>query len=563
MKITKYNYKKNLLLIWLILALVSILYIVAVSFARNLMKNYVENDFTVKKAEIFDKSVAQFNEFFQTKVPEISFYQGYLDSAEGRSYASSVLKSFPFVKQMLFYDLALSTRDKKSNLIGFSINSLVIETKSLHIYENSNGQILEQKLDQRKDMLPYTEDVNNMLVRLSGFIDKPQRITKLSDDDIFKVFYSVSAGKVSYLNIPRLSDLNAYKYMMDGQVISDTLQYEQDLFTFLLDPTLITLYNLYPNLYQQIKIVPLVRSSVEVQANILTTEIPLPGALAGYKLLFSSSKEFITKEVNRKFFPVIVGLSIIYLILLFVVYLIYNNIATNSRLFKLQYDFINNLTHEFKTPVSVIKIAGNNIKSATLLSDQERLMYGNILDQEADKLNGLMNKLLSFTQIENKSIKLKKERIDLTEFCQTMFAASKLKYTDLKLTYTIDVHNPLYADPVLLTSVFQNLIDNAYKYSTPSHKVLYIAIQQNKRNFVISFKDEGIGISKTEYANIFKKFYRIKSQYNQQGSIGLGLAFCKEITIFMGGDILVSSEEGKGTTFKLTFPVIEINDNIA
>jgi len=92
---------------------------------------------------------------------------------------------------------------------------------------------------------------------------------------------------------------------------------------------------------------------------------------------------------------------------------------------------------------------------------------------------------------------------------------------------------------------------------------LYIAIQQNKRNFVISFTDEGIGISKTEYANIFKKFYRIKSQYNQQGSIGLGLAFCKEITIFMGGDILVSSEEGKGTTFKLTFPVIEINDNIA
>ena len=75
------------------------------------------------------------------------------------------------------------------------------------------------------------------------------------------------------------------------------------------------------------------------------------------------------------------------------------------------------------------------------------------------------------------------------------------------------------------------------------------------QTFVITFKDKGIGINKKEFNSIFKKFYRVKNQFNQQGSIGLGLAFCKEIVDFMGGDIKVDSVEGVGTTFTLTFPL--------
>ena len=109
--------------------------------------------------------------------------------------------------------------------------------------------------------------------------------------------------------------------------------------------------------------------------------------------------------------PIAGGLFVSYFILVLIAYLIFRNLNINSKLFKLQYDFINNLTHEFKTPVSVIKIAGNNIRSASTLSEKERLHYGKILDEEADKLNDLMNKLLSFTQIENKAIKIKLENI--------------------------------------------------------------------------------------------------------------------------------------------------------
>src|SRR5690606_16886248 len=242
-------------------------------------------------------------------------------------------------------------------------------------------------------------------------------------------------------------------------------------------------------------------------------------------------------------------------LLAIVAYLIYRNLYVNRRMFKLQYDFINNLTHEFKTPVSVIKIAGNNIYSAKQLSDNERRHYGKILDEEADKLNNLMNTLLSFTQIENKSIKMKREAVDLHEFCDKLLAATRIKYGDLRIQCKVGMKKTLYVDPVLLGSIFQNLIDNAYKYSKPNNKVLNIHVKHVKKHVFITFSDKGIGIAKKEQDHIFKKFYRVQNQYNQKGSVGLGLAFCKELVNFMGGNIAVESELGKGTTFRIVFPL--------
>ena len=216
--------------------------------------------------------------------------------------------------------------------------------------------------------------------------------------------------------------------------------------------------------------------------------------------------------------------------------------------------FINNMTHEFKTPVSVIKIAGNNIRSAAQLSDRERIHYGKILDEEADKLNDMMNKLLSFTQIENRAIKLKEEIINLEVFCQNLVDAYQIRYPNFNIRYQIEGVEQFKSDPVLLGSIFQNLIDNAYKYSSSDKKELDIVIKKVKKNIVFRFIDQGIGIPGSELVNIFKKFYRIESQYNQQGSVGLGLAFCKELVNFMNGTISVTSKEGKGSEFKIELP---------
>ncbi|TJZ61427.1 HAMP domain-containing histidine kinase [Sphingobacterium olei] len=547
-----FRYRKNLGLLLAFLLLVTTLFVVSGFLARNMTVNFVETDFNNRKVEVFDESIKPFNEFFSTKIPEVSYFQGYIDSTQASGLSSSVLRQFPFVDKIVFFDIIFTNKDSLTK--GVKFNNLVISSKSSYdYYLNKDNKLISerQNIDEYRS---YSDEFNNMVLKLVGYLDRVTDSIRLTDNEIYKVFYSVQPGKITYMNIPRISDLVAYKAMM-GEANLPKSTYEQDMFVFSINPTKIKIVNKYPNLYEDIYIKPIVEQGVMESEPYLSTELPLPGALSDYKLQFDTSREYIRREVNKRFFPVIAALSALYLIMLSIGYLIYRNVMINSKLYQLQYDFINNLTHEFKTPVSVIKIAGNNIKSAENLSVKEREMYGRILDQEADKLNSLMNKLLSFAQIENKSMKFNGEYIDVKEFCERVFDAFKLKYSDLKLNYSIEVESELYADPVLLNSVFQNLIDNAYKYSPVDRKVLEVVVQQNKKNFVITFEDKGIGIDKKEFNSIFKKFYRVKNQFNQQGSIGLGLAFCKEITEFMGGEIKVESQLGIGTIFTLTFPL--------
>ena len=308
---------------------------------------------------------------------------------------------------------------------------------------------------------------------------------------------------------------------------------------------------MYKNVYMR----PVVYDPLDNSSNKITTEVPLPGAFADYKLYFSSPKDYLTAETNRRFMPIAAMVLLIYIFLVLIGWLIYRNLSVNMKLFKLQYDFINNFTHEFKTPISVIKIAGSNLRGDSDLSERQRKHYGKILDEEADKLNDLMNKLLSFTQLENKSISIKKEEINLEEFTRGYIDTFRIKYPDFKLDHKIERVSNFYTDPVLLGSIFQNMMENAYKYSNPRNRELCIKINLGKKNnIVFSFKDKGIGIARGEMENVFKKFYRIENQYNQDGSVGLGLAFCKELVNFMDGVITVHSKVNEGSEFIVTLP---------
>lgn len=546
------KYRKNFGLLIAFVILVTVLFGVVMLAARSMIANFIETEFNNRKVEVFDRSVQPFHEFFNDKIPEISYYQGYLDSVKAASYVNDVIRKYAFIERVLFYDIAITNSDSIET--GIKYNHLLVYPKSITSFHlNEDNKLIAQR-PQDAQTRTYIDDFNAMVLKFVGFLERLNESTSMSNDDIYRVFYTLNPGKVTYMNIPRISDLLVYKHMMSTPDTTVAV-YDQDMFMFLIDPSKIQIKNVATNLYEKIEILPIVSGSVSDQNFYLQTELPLPGALSDYKLQYTSSEVFISKELNRRFFPVSLGISGVYLILILIAYLIYRNATINSRLFQLQYDFINNLTHEFKTPVSVIKIAGNNIQSSEKLSMEEQHMYGKILDQEADKLNSLMNKLLSFAQIENKSVKPNKEEVEVEAFCEPIFEAVKLKYPDLNFSYTIDVQNNMMVDTTLLLSVFQNLIDNAYKYSEPRRKFLHIDVEQNKKSFVIKFKDKGIGINKKEFNSIFKKFYRVKNQFNQQGSIGLGLAFCKEIIHFMGGEIKVESMPGQGTTFILFLPL--------
>lgn len=558
MKNSRNPYRKNYLLILAFATVLTVSLVVAVLLAINFTRSNVESEFSSRKGEVLEHNLLDFNDFFQNKIPEISFYQGYLDSTTASTLADTILTNYPFVERILFYDLLLNNH--MATQYGYTSNNLVIYPIGIFDFSlKESGESLQdsrQLFDhqRRRHASFLLDDFNHMAAKFANFIEQVDT-TKIEFSEVaFQVFYSVYPGKISYLNMPRKDDLRVYKDLMEDN-FAHASSYEHDMLTFFINPNKLELTNPVPELYQYIEIQPLVYDNLNVSPDLLMTEVPMPGAMSDHKLVLSSDATFLAAEINKRLYPVVGGILVIYLFLIMFAYLIYRNLYINNRMYKLQYDFITNLTHEFKTPVSVIKIAGNNISNARVLSDQERAMYGRILDEESDKLNNLMNTLLSFTQIENKSIKLKRSDVDMVEFCERFEVATRLKYPDLRLSCQVDVVHPLYTDPVLLASIFQNLTDNAYKYSRPENRYLKIHVFKRKKNVLITFTDHGIGIAKNELQHVFKKFYRVQTQYNQQGSIGLGLAFCKELVNFMGGSIEADSVVGKGTVFTISLPI--------
>jgi len=537
-------YRKNFSLIIAFLVLISVTFIVALFIAYGLTARNVENDFASKKIDVLEQTTKSYNDFFQNKIPEITFYQGYLDSASAAKYSASVFKDYPFVKRIIFYDLEIGSHDN----YYFDSNALGINVKSIYEYQPKKNAITISKKIQAENF----DDFKTMANKLDNFVAVADTSREPTQDEKFKTFYNVQPEKINYLNIPRREEVKRYRELQKQG--HSTSVYKQNMLTFILDQYKLKITNSHPELYKNITIKPVVYYPLDNESSNITTEVPFPGAFSDYKLYFSSPADYLTDDINRRFMPIGAMVLLIYAFLVLIGYLIYRNLSVNLKLFKLQYDFINNFTHEFKTPISVIKIAGSNLRGDNELSERQRKHYGRILDEEADKLNDLMNKLLSFTQLENKSIQLKKEEIYLADFVKSYIETFKIKYPDFKLDYKVYGITNFYTDPVLLGSIFQNLMENAYKYSNPKQKSLYINIRSDKRDIVFSFADKGIGIAKGEISHIFKKFYRIENQYNQNGSVGLGLAFCKELANFMNGDITVNSKINEGSEFIVTLP---------
>lgn len=547
----KSGYRKNFSLIITFIILMSVLFILSLALAYRFSTKFIENEFVSEKVNVLEQSIKPYNDFFQKKLPEVSFYNGYLDSTTASNFVDTVLLEYPFVSRVIFYDSEVRNTPVSD---GLNIGKFSFGPKSIYQFGTlvpSDSVSLFSRNDTRNFIAG--DDFNALALKLVTFIESLDTGRVPAQDELFSNFSVVRSNKITYLNIPRIEDLKMYKAMMRKELKSLPV-YQQDMMSFHLDPYKIRIINSRPLLYQYIKIEPLTYDPLDTSSAYLTTEITLPGPFSDYKLYFISSKSFIDKEILSYFLPIALGILLFYSIVVLVAFLIYRNLNINQKMFKLQYDFMNNLTHEFKTPVSVIKIAGNNIRSATALSQKELNLYGKILDEEADKLNGLMNKLLAFTQIENKAIELNQDQVNIDDFIASTIESHKLKHPDFDFTYEVSGFSNFVTDPVLLGSLFDNLAENAYKYSPANRKKLHISARLIKGKVVFRFTDQGIGIPASEINNIFKKFFRIQNQYNQNGSVGLGLAFCKELVNFMDGEITVKSKVDKGTEFKIVLP---------
>ncbi len=546
------GYRKNFSLIITFIVLISVVFVLSLFLAFNFSKKNIENDFVSAKANVLEESIKPYNDFFLNKLPVISYYNGYLDSATAAKYVDTILLQYPFVSKVVFYDALVKNIKFEENGINYGDCSVGLK----NVYQFGSTIPKDSiKLFGENDIVNNVDrdGFDQLSLKMMKFAAKLDTAKAPSQESLFSNFTNIRPNRIDYFNIPSFELLKVYKRMVAYKLDSDPV-YQQDMLSFELDPSKIKIKNTRPLLYQNIRIEPITYDPLDTSSEYITGEITLGGPFSDYKLYFISSKSFVKKEIYSFFLPIAALLLLFYGVLVLVAFLIYRNLNINHKMFKLQYDFVTNLTHEFKTPVSVIKIAGNNIKSAASLSAREQQLYGKILDEEADKLNGLMNKLLAFTQIENKAIILNQDEINIDDFIESTIDVHKLKHPDFDFTYETSGFTTFITDPVLLGSLFDNLAENAYKYSSPNHKKLHISARLIKDKVVLRFKDAGIGIPSSEINNIFKKFYRVQNRYNQNGSVGLGLAFCKELVNFMNGEISVKSVVDKGTEFKIVLP---------
>ncbi|MBN8578946.1 MAG: HAMP domain-containing histidine kinase [Cytophagales bacterium] len=232
-------------------------------------------------------------------------------------------------------------------------------------------------------------------------------------------------------------------------------------------------------------------------------------------------------------------------------------ILKQRRLSEIQKDFINNMTHEFKTPLSTIAISTAVLKDPSIVKAPERLLnYATIIENENQRLKQQVERVLQMARLEKEDIGLKKEQVNVHELIQD---AVKTNALNSKATITLNLqaaHTLLTADKLHLTNVFFNLLDNAIKYNTHSPEI-QIRSCNVTGSIQIEIQDNGIGIKPEDQRKIFFRFYRVPTgNLHDVKGFGLGLSYVKLIVEAHKGKITVKSEPGNGSCFSIVLPLV-------
>lgn len=238
--------------------------------------------------------------------------------------------------------------------------------------------------------------------------------------------------------------------------------------------------------------------------------------------------------------------------------ILFRDISHFRKVEKMRRDFVANVSHELRTPLSIFRGYLETLLDDPHQPPGELLRILEIMERHSDRLNALVEDVLSLARLESPGIELNISEIDLPEFLHSImrdwekrFAAKQLK-SHLNFPGTLP---HLQADETRLQELIYNLLDNAVKYSKPGGTV-FLRAESAGDSVTISVADQGAGISAEDLPRIFERFYRAdKSRSVEQSGTGLGLSIVKHIAQLHGGSVDARSEVGKGTTISVTLPV--------
>jgi two-component system phosphate regulon sensor histidine kinase PhoR len=277
-----------------------------------------------------------------------------------------------------------------------------------------------------------------------------------------------------------------------------------------------------------------------------------PDYTLGIRAQGNSLKDIVRDRTTTN----LILLVVLDIVLILGVVLVFRNVKNEVQFAQNKADFVSNVSHEIRTPLALISMFAETLEMGRIKSEEKKQEYYSIISKEAQRLSGIVNKILNFSQMEaNKKVLhpvLLNPESEIKDILKTYDFHLKNKgfEYDLKAEDNIQIK----ADKEAFVEVIINLIDNAMKYSSEK-KLIEISVLRENGFCVVAVKDHGIGISKTDQKHIFDKFYRVSSgNLAKSTGTGLGLTLVKQLMENQNGKISLSSELEKGSLFKLYFP---------
>lgn len=234
-------------------------------------------------------------------------------------------------------------------------------------------------------------------------------------------------------------------------------------------------------------------------------------------------------------------------------------ILRQKKVSEMKTDFINNMTHEFKTPVATIMIASESLKDPEIIADAKRIdRLANVIYDENVRLGNHIERVLSIAKIDKGELRMDRQELNMNDLVTAVVDSMdlQLKKRQAKVDLQMNADKPsLYGDEFHLSNVIFNLIDNAIKYSK-EHLEISIKTWNSGNNIHIAVADKGIGMNRDQLSKIFDQFYRVSTgNLHDVKGFGLGLSYVQDIIKRMKGTIKVRSEKNKGTEFEIILPV--------
>ncbi|MEY3350022.1 MAG: hypothetical protein RIQ50_133 [Bacteroidota bacterium] len=274
-------------------------------------------------------------------------------------------------------------------------------------------------------------------------------------------------------------------------------------------------------------------------------------------LIIYDMQDFVLRSVSW-----MIGVAVLFtLIIIAAFYLTIRTILTQKKLSEMKTDFINNMTHELRTPLATIAIAVDTLKNEKVIGNRDQLLsIGQIIKNENLRMNTQVEQILQAAQLDINQVLKGKVELHVHEVMkkiQDKFAL-QVGERNAQVTYHLNASDDgVMGHPVHFVNMISNLIDNALKYSKEDvAPVIEVTTENSRRNIVITVKDNGIGMTKDTQSKIFDKFYRAHTGnvHNVKG-FGLGLNYTRKMVEAHNGTILVKSQLGEGSTFIVTLPL--------